>query len=93
MGAVEGFDPREVNFNFTEANGWQYLFAPAHDVAGQKDILGGDEGYLNRLNALFTAPIQTTGRIQLGHHRPDAPDNMPTAWTQSPCGVPRLVCR
>jgi predicted alpha-1,2-mannosidase len=61
---VEGFDPREVNFNFTEANGWQYLFAPAHDVAGQKDILGGDEGYLNRLNALFTAPIQTTGRIQ-----------------------------
>ena len=43
---VEGFDPREVNFNFTEANGWQYLFAPVHDVSGQRDILGGDEGHL-----------------------------------------------
>ena len=61
---VEGFDPREVNFNFTEANGWQYLFAPVHDVAGQRDILGGDEGYLARLTALFEAPIQTTGRVQ-----------------------------
>lgn len=61
---VEGFDPREVNFNFTEANGWQYLFAPAHDVAGQRAILGGDEGYLMRLTELFEAPIQTTGRVQ-----------------------------
>ena len=33
---VQGFDPREVNFNFTEANGWQYLFAPVHDVGGQR---------------------------------------------------------
>ena len=61
---VEGFDPREVNFNFTEANGWQYLFAPAHDVAGQVAILGGDSAYLARLEALFSAPIETTGRIQ-----------------------------
>ena len=61
---VEGFDPREVNFNFTEANGWQYLFAPVHDVAGQMDILGGDEGYLTRLEDLFAAPVQTTGRVQ-----------------------------
>ena len=61
---VEGFDPREVNFNFTEANGWQYLFAPVHDVSGQRDILGGDEGHLARLTDLFEAPIQTTGRVQ-----------------------------
>ena len=61
---VEGFDPREVNFNFTEANGWQYLFAPVHDVAGQRDVLGGDEAHLARLTAMFEAPIQTTGRVQ-----------------------------
>ena len=61
---VEGFDPREVNFNFTEANAWQYLFAPVHDVSGQRDILGGDEGHLARLTDLFEAPIQTTGRVQ-----------------------------
>ena len=61
---VEGFDPREVNFNFTEANGWQYLFAPVHDVEGQRAILGGDEGYLQRLTDLFEAPVETTGRVQ-----------------------------
>ena len=61
---VEGFEPREVNFNFTEANGWQYLFAPVHDVEGQKAILGGDEGYLARLDGLFSAPQATTGRDQ-----------------------------
>ena len=61
---VEGFEPREVNFNFTEANGWQYLFAPVHDIHGQIQTLGGDEGYLERLEELFTAPIQTTGRTQ-----------------------------
>lgn len=61
---VEGFDPREVNFNFTEANGWQYLFAPAHDISGQRAILGGDEGYLQRLHDLFHAPMETTGRVQ-----------------------------
>ena len=61
---IEGFDPREVNFNFTEANGWQYLFAPVHDVATQQAILGGDEGYLKRLEDLFEAPVETTGRVQ-----------------------------
>ena len=61
---VQGFDPREVNFNFTEANGWQYLFAPVHDVSGPRRILGGDKGYLARLEALFTAPVETTGRVQ-----------------------------
>lgn len=61
---IEGFDPREVNFNYTEANGWQYLFAVPHDVEGQRDLMGGDEAYLHRLDDLFQAPIQTTGRVQ-----------------------------
>ena len=34
-------------------------------VGSARDILGGDEGYLARLEALFTAPIETTGRVQL----------------------------
>ncbi|MDA0728433.1 MAG: GH92 family glycosyl hydrolase [Bacteroidetes bacterium] len=61
---IEGFDPREVNFNFTEANGWQYLFAVPHDIEGQRDLMGGDDAYLQRLDDLFQAPIQTTGRVQ-----------------------------
>lgn len=26
------FDPREVNFSFTEANSWQYTFFVPHDI-------------------------------------------------------------
>ena len=61
---VEGFDPREVNFNFTEANAWQYLFAVPHDIQGQATVMGGDEAYFARLQELFTAPVETTGREQ-----------------------------
>ncbi len=31
---VEPFDPREVNFSFTEANAWQYTFFVPHDIGG-----------------------------------------------------------
>ena len=61
---IQGFDPREVNFNYTEANGWQYAFAMQHDVGTHKALMGGDSAYLAHLEGLFTAPIQTTGRVQ-----------------------------
>ena len=61
---VERFDPKEVNFHFTEANAWQYHFAPAHDIEGQIAILGGDAGYLDRLSSLFEETSETTGRVQ-----------------------------
>ena len=61
---IEGFDPFEVNFNFTEANAWQYHFAAAHDVQGQIAVHGGDSAFLQRLDAMFEAPTQTTGRVQ-----------------------------
>ena len=61
---IEGFDPREVNFNFTEANGWQYAFSMQHDVGSHIELLGGDSAYLAKLDGLFSAPIQTTGRVQ-----------------------------
>jgi predicted alpha-1,2-mannosidase len=58
------FDPREVDFNFTEANAWQYTFFVPHDTAGLIEALGGDEGATRQLDALFEAPEQTTGRTQ-----------------------------
>ena len=61
---IEGFDPFEVNFNFTEANAWQYHFAAAHDVQGQIAVHGGDSAFLQRLDDMFEAPTQTTGRVQ-----------------------------
>jgi predicted alpha-1,2-mannosidase len=61
---VDGFDPTEVNFNFTEANAWQYsLFAP-HDINGLIDLYGGDDNFENHLDQLFTSSSETSGRHQ-----------------------------
>ena len=58
------FDPAEVNFNYTEANAWQYsLYAP-QDISGHIALMGGDKAYENHLDQLFTAPQQTSGRHQ-----------------------------
>lgn len=61
---VSPFDPREVNNNFTEANSWQYSFYMPQDVDGYLDMIGGKEKLEQKLDALFTAPQQTTGRDQ-----------------------------
>lgn len=58
------FDPSEVNFNYTEANAWQYsLFIP-QDIQGFTKLMGGDGELDNRLDNLFTAESETTGRDQ-----------------------------
>lgn len=57
------FDPYEVNFNFTEANSWQYAFfypqyLPYIETTEEKKQLE------NRLDALFQATAKTSGREQ-----------------------------
>ncbi len=58
------FDPKEVNFNYTEANAWQYSFFVPQDVSGLMDYLGGREELADRLDRLFTESPETTGREQ-----------------------------
>lgn len=58
------FDPREVNNNYTEANSWQYSFYMPQDVAGYMNMIGGTKGLEKKLDDLFTASDQTTGREQ-----------------------------
>ena len=58
------FDPSEVNFNYTEANAWQYSFYVPQDISGLIELLGGKNAFAARLDALFTAPSKTTGRDQ-----------------------------
>jgi len=60
----EPFDPKEVNFNYTEANSWQYSFFVPQDVNGLVNLLGGKEELINRLDQLFTESTETTGRHQ-----------------------------
>lgn len=63
-GWQNNFRPDEVNFNYTEANAWQYsLFVP-HDVHGLIELMGSKQELENWLDALFTAPSETTGREQ-----------------------------
>ncbi len=62
-GWYKPFDPFEVNFNYTEANAWQYaFFFPQYfnTINRPED----KKRYENALDALFTANHSTTGREQ-----------------------------
>jgi len=59
------FFPEEVNFNYTEANAWQYsLFVP-QDIEGHIDLMGGKENYTKHLDQMFSANSSTSGREQV----------------------------
>jgi predicted alpha-1,2-mannosidase len=58
------FDPAEVNFNYTEANAWQYSFFAPQDVEGLFDLMGGREKLEQKLDDLFEAPTDLAGRDQ-----------------------------
>ncbi len=58
------FDPFEVNFNYTEANAWQYsLYAP-QDITGLYQLMGGKDKLEAHLDELFTVKSETSGRDQ-----------------------------
>ena len=58
------FDPYEVNFNYTEANSWQYSFYVPQDISGFINLLGGKDKLETQLDELFTAEAETSGRSQ-----------------------------
>ncbi|WP_104734806.1 GH92 family glycosyl hydrolase [Hanstruepera ponticola] len=58
------FDPYEVNFNYTEANSWQYSYYVPQDVSGFINLLGGKDKLEAHLDKLFTAEAETSGRDQ-----------------------------
>jgi len=60
-----GFDPTEVNFNFTEANSWQYsMFAP-QDISGLIKLYGGPKAFESKLDLLFSTEMELSGRHQV----------------------------
>jgi predicted alpha-1,2-mannosidase len=62
---VQGFEPREVNLHYTEANAWQYGFFVPHDVGGLIERHGGPAALEQRLDQLFTEPSTLAGRDQV----------------------------
>ncbi|MBR6227421.1 MAG: GH92 family glycosyl hydrolase [Bacteroidales bacterium] len=63
-GWMKPFDPAQVNFTLTEANSYQYGFFVPQDVNGHIDLMGGTDSYKAKLDALFNAPTNLTGRVQ-----------------------------
>ncbi|MDB3905030.1 GH92 family glycosyl hydrolase [Crocinitomicaceae bacterium] len=59
------FNPIEVNFNYTEANSWQYsLYAP-HNIPVLAGLMGGKDSLETWLDRLFTAKSDLIGRHQV----------------------------
>lgn len=59
------FVPEEVNFNYTEANGWQYSLAVPQDISGLIELMGGNEKFVAHLDKMFNATSKTAGREQV----------------------------
>lgn len=63
-GWKSNFNPTEVDQNFTEANSWQYSFYVPHDISGLIELHGGSQNFEQKLDELFTASSQLSGRNQ-----------------------------
>lgn len=59
------FDPSEVNFNFTEANSWQYSMFVPQDINGMVELYGGPQKFEEKLDELFTTEMELSGRHQV----------------------------
>ena len=59
------FNPYEVNFNYTEANAWQYSNYVPHDLSGYINLIGSKAQFETNLDTLFSAKLETTGREQV----------------------------
>ncbi|MEM6265586.1 MAG: GH92 family glycosyl hydrolase, partial [Bacteroidota bacterium] len=58
------FDPYEVNFNYTEANAWQYSNYVPQDISGLIALHGGKEAFEAHLDEVYSAKNETSGRNQ-----------------------------
>jgi hypothetical protein len=88
------FDPWEVNFNYTEANAWQYSYYVPQDVSGLMQLMGGSDSLALRLDMLFTARTETSGRQQsditglIGQYAHGNEPSHHTAYLYNYCGQP-----
>lgn len=58
------FKSNEVNFNYTEANSWQYSFYVPQDIDGLMNLHGGKSKFADKLDSMFLADVKTSGREQ-----------------------------
>ncbi|HRC68012.1 MAG TPA: glycoside hydrolase family 92 protein, partial [Bacteroidales bacterium] len=61
-GWLTPFDATKVDWNYTEANAWQYNFHIPQDVNGHIALMGSDVAYLTKLDELFNTSQKVSGR-------------------------------
>ena len=61
---LPNFDPKQIDQNYTEGNGWHYGFYVPQDIEGLKTLMGGDKVMANLLDTCFNSKEKTTGRNQ-----------------------------
>lgn len=62
----EPFNPRSSNHredDYCEGTSWQWTWFVPHDVDGLADLMGGREGFINKLDSLFTADSALEGDL------------------------------
>lgn len=52
------FDPIEWGGPFTEGCAWHWVWSVFHDVAGLVELMGGEEAFSTKLDAVFQAPSE-----------------------------------
>jgi predicted alpha-1,2-mannosidase len=62
---IPNFDPKQIDQNYTEGNGWQYGFYVPHDIKGFIKLMGKDEVFVEYLDKCFNSKEQPTGRKQV----------------------------
>lgn len=50
------FSPYKWGDAFTEGNSWHYTWSVFHDIEGLKELMGGDEAFVNMLDSIFVVP-------------------------------------
>lgn len=58
------FDPRQIDQNYTEGNGWHYTFYAPQDVGGMISLMGGKDAFCAKLDSLFGKDAAPNGREQ-----------------------------
>ena len=61
---IPNFDPKQVDINYTEGNGWHYTFYVPQDINTLIDMMGGEQAFNKKLDECFNSSEKTTGREQ-----------------------------
>ncbi|PMN90359.1 GH92 family glycosyl hydrolase [Enterovibrio norvegicus] len=99
MAPFDPFGTAHETGNYTEGNAWQWTWFVPHDIAGLKEVMGGEAAFKTNLEATFTAKSQGTetpdmsgliGQVAFGnepsHHIPYLYN-----WTAEPWKTQEVV--